>query len=190
ARDDAPQICPVRRVQAWLEYGYLIRQPKDQALFRALDKAGRLAVRLTPQTRPRHPDGTPKEDQELTTEDWVELSYLSGEAINKHVKALAKAAFARIAHLTPSQRAELGYNALLDVATAGKVTAHGLRAGGATELYENGVPEDQIAEMGDWAKDSAAMKRYFRRIKSNRDNAWAVARRQRSSSQGTSPAVL
>ncbi|MBP0454004.1 tyrosine-type recombinase/integrase [Kitasatospora sp. RG8] len=179
ARDDAPHICPVRRVRAWLEYGRLIRQPDDQALFRALDKAGRLAVRLTPQTRPTHPDGTPKADQELTAADWVALSMLSGEALNKFIKALAKQAFARIAHLTLEARVELGHNALIDASTAGKVTAHGLRAGGATELYESGVPEDQIAEMGDWAKGSSAMKRYVRKIEAAEENPWAAARKAR-----------
>ncbi|MFJ1936857.1 hypothetical protein ACIOGZ_29885 [Kitasatospora sp. NPDC088160] len=183
ARDDAPHICPVRRLRAWLEYGRLIHQPEDQALFRALNLAGRLGVRLTLQTRPKHPDGTDKKDEDLTAEDWTELSFLSGESINKYVKALAKAAFARIAHLTEAQRGELGYNALLNAKTAGSVTAHGLRAGGATELYESKVPEDTIAELGDWAKGSDAMKRYFRRIKTADENAWAVARQARETSR-------
>ncbi|MFD7832425.1 tyrosine-type recombinase/integrase [Streptomyces sp. MJM8645] len=185
ARDDAPHICPVRRMRAWLEYGRLIHQPQDEALFRALDKAGRLAIRLTPQTRPKHPDGRPKEDQELTTGDWVELSMLSGEAINGYVKDLAKKAFARVAHLSEVERAELGYNALLNLPTATSVTAHGLRAGGATELYESGVPEDTIAELGDWARNSTAMKLYFRRIKLSGENAWAVARQAREASRST-----
>ncbi|MFE2723922.1 hypothetical protein [Kitasatospora sp. NPDC059327] len=189
ARDDAPHICPVRRVRAWLEYGRIIRQPEDQALFRALNRAGRLGVRLTPQTRPTHPDGTPKTDQELTAEDWTELSFLSGESINKYVKALAKKAFARVAHLTETQRAELGYNALLNARTAGSVTAHGLRAGGATELYESKVPEDTIAELGDWAKGSHAMKRYFRKIKVAGENAWAVARQARQAATSADPSA-
>ncbi|WP_030237984.1 tyrosine-type recombinase/integrase [Streptomyces sp. NRRL S-350] len=179
ARDDAPHICPVRRVRAWLEYGRLIHQPQDQALFRALDKAGRLAVRLTPQTRPKHPDGTDKQDRELTAEDWTRLSMLSGEAINKFVKALARKAYAKIAHLTEEQRVGLGHNALLNEQTASSVTSHGLRAGGATELYESDVPEDVIAMLGDWAKGSAAMKRYFRKIRTSGENAWAVARQAR-----------
>ncbi len=179
AREDAPHICPVRRVRAWLEYGCLIHQPEDQALFRALNLAGRLGVRLPPQTRPTHPNGTPKTDEELTPEDWTELSFLSGESMNKYIKALAKKAFARVAHLTEDERAKLGYNALMNAATAGKVTAHGLRAGGAAELYESGVPEDTIAELGDWAKGSPAMKRYYRTIKAASENAWAVARQAR-----------
>ncbi|MFD0351821.1 hypothetical protein ACFQ0M_48370 [Kitasatospora aburaviensis] len=59
------------------------------------------------------------------------------------------------------------------------MTAHGLRAGGATELKEADIPEDQIAEMGDWTKGSTAMKRYFRKIKGTRENAWATARTTR-----------
>ncbi|MFJ3793507.1 tyrosine-type recombinase/integrase [Kitasatospora sp. NPDC090091] len=184
ARDDAPHICPVRRVRTWLEYGRRIRQPEDQALFRALDKAGRLGVRLTPQTRPTHPDGTPKTDEELTPEDWTELSFLSGETINKYIKALARKAYTRVAHLTEDERVKLGYNALRDATTAGRVTAHGLRAGGATELYESGIPEDTIAELGDWAKGSTAMKRYFRKIKSSNENAWAAAREKRKAGAG------
>ncbi|MFD9061477.1 tyrosine-type recombinase/integrase [Kitasatospora purpeofusca] len=187
ARDDAPSICPVRRLRAWLEYGRRIHQPQDQALFRALDKAGRLAVRLTSQTRPKHPDGTLKHDQELTADDWVTLSMLSGEALNIYVKAMTRRAFARVAHLTVEERRALGYNALLDAGTAQRVTAHGLRVGGATELYESGVPEDAIAEMSDWSKDSAAMKRYFHGIKAGESNVWADARQARES-KGQSPA--
>ncbi|WP_404870950.1 hypothetical protein ACI1MP_37495 (plasmid) [Kitasatospora griseola] len=176
ARNDAPHICPVRRLRAWLEYGRLIRQPEDEALYRALDKAGRLGVRLTPQTRPRHLDGTPKEDRELTAEDWLELSFLRGETINAYVKDMARAAYRRVAHLTEDERVELGYNALLNEETAQAVTAHSLRTGGATELHESGLPNDEIAEMSDWAKGSKAMKLYFRRIQTSDENVWAVAR--------------
>ncbi|MGW4694036.1 hypothetical protein ACWEO1_16775 [Kitasatospora cineracea] len=179
ARDDAPHICPVRRLRAWLEYGRLIRQPEDQALYRALDKAGRLAVRLTPQTRPTHPDGAPKEDHELTAEDWLELSFLSGEMINTYVKDMARTAFRALAHLDENQRADLGYNALLNEKTARAVTAHGLRAGGATELHESGVADDTIAELGDWAKGSKAMRLYFRGIQPAGGNVWATARAAR-----------
>ncbi|MFI8461754.1 hypothetical protein [Kitasatospora sp. NPDC085464] len=179
ARDDAPHLCPVRRMRTWLEYGRRIHQPADQAAFRALDKAGRLAVRLTPQTRPKHPNGTEKKDEELTPEDWTKLSMLSGEAINGYVKAKAKAAERKLAHLSEVERADLGYNALLNAPTAAKVTAHGLRAGGATELKEGGVPEDQISELGDWAKGSKAMQRYFRKIHQKANNPWAVTRQLR-----------
>ncbi|MFE5585622.1 hypothetical protein [Kitasatospora sp. NPDC056531] len=190
ARDDAPQLCPVRRMRAWLEYGRRIHQPEHEAAFRALDKAGRLAVRLTPQSCPLHQGGgcVPNAPHDLTTEQWTELSFLSGEAINRYVKTHAKAAERRLAHLSETQRVELGFNALLNAATAVKVTAHGLRAGGATELKEADVPEDQIAEMGDWVKDSAAMKRYFRAIRAKKQNPWATARRSRTTA--TQPPAL
>ncbi|MFE7591613.1 hypothetical protein ACFU6K_19615 [Kitasatospora sp. NPDC057512] len=176
ARDDAPHLCPVRRLRAWLEYARTIRMPLDQALFRALDKAGRLQVRLTPQTRPKHRDGQPKADHEIAVEEWVELSYLSGDAVNTIVKSRARNAYRHVADLSEQQRVESGYNALLHEATAKAVTAHGLRAGGASALREADVPEDQIAEMGDWRKDSAAMRRYFRRIRVRKQNPWAAAR--------------
>jgi len=179
ARDDAPALCPVRRMRAWLEYGRRIHQPQDQALFRALDKAGRLAVRLTPQTHPKHPDGTPKAEHEITPQEWVDLSHLSGETINTIVKRRAKAAAAEITQLTEHDRADAGHNALLNAQSAAKVTAHGLRAGGATELKEAGVPEDQIAEMGDWRKNSEAMQRYFRAIRVRQQSPWAAARTTR-----------
>ncbi|MEU9133972.1 hypothetical protein AB0D08_38835 [Kitasatospora sp. NPDC048540] len=132
-RDEAPALCPVRRLKAWLEYGRRIHQPPDEALFRALDKAGRLAVRLTPQSRPTHSDGTPKDDHELTAEDWRLLSCLSGEAVNAFVKARARAAFGRVAHLTEEQRSARGFSALISAETAAKVTMPGLRAGGRPE---------------------------------------------------------
>ncbi|WP_316528391.1 hypothetical protein [Kitasatospora brasiliensis] len=180
ARDDAPQLCPARRLRAWLEYARTIRMPLDQALFRALDKAGQLQVRLTPQTRPKHPDGQAKADHEITAEEWVELSYLSGDAVNAIVKTRARNAYRRVAGLGEQRRVDLGHNALLHEDTAKAVTAHGLRAGGASALREADVPEDQIAEMGDWRKDSAAMRRYFRRIRVRKQNPWAAARAGRS----------
>ncbi|MFD0403837.1 hypothetical protein [Kitasatospora sp. NPDC127116] len=176
ARDDAPHLCPARRLRAWLEYARTVRMPLDRALFRALNKAGQLQVRLTPQTRPRHPDGQPKADHEIAVEEWVELSYLSGDAVNAVVKARARNAYRSVADLSEQQRVESGYNALLHEDTVKAVTAHGLRAGGASALREADVPEDQIAEMGDWRKDSAAMRRYFRRIRVRKQNPWAVAR--------------
>ncbi|WP_354644284.1 hypothetical protein [Kitasatospora camelliae] len=130
-------------------------------------------------TAPRHPDGTPKQEIELTAEERAELSFFSGETVNTVVKKTAKAAFTRIAHLTANERVEHGYNALRDAATAGKVPAHGLRAGGATELKEAGASDEQIAELGDWAKGSKAMQRYFRAIKVREDNPWAAARQAR-----------
>ncbi|MFD4655820.1 hypothetical protein ACFWP2_09315 [Kitasatospora sp. NPDC058444] len=81
-----------------------------------------------------------------------------------------------MADLSEQQRVESGYNALLHEDTVKVVTAHGLRAGGASALREADVPEDQIAEMGDWRKDSAAMRRYFRRIRVRKQNPWAAAR--------------
>ncbi|MBV6702728.1 tyrosine-type recombinase/integrase, partial [Kitasatospora aureofaciens] len=185
ARDDAPTLCPVRRMRAWLDYGRRIRQPEHEAVFRALDKAGRLAQRLTKQSCPQHSDCSPSDPHDLTTEEWTELSFLSGEAINGYVKARAKAAERRLARLTEEERVEHGFNALLNLRTAARVTAHGLRAGGATELKEAGVPEDQIAEMGDWAKDSKAMQRYFRAIKAKAQNPWALARASRAAGLNT-----
>ncbi|MGA5822259.1 hypothetical protein ACPC54_30870 [Kitasatospora sp. NPDC094028] len=179
ARDDAPHLCPVRRLRAWLEYRRIVHVPQDRALFAALDKAGRPQVRLTPQTRPKHPGGRPKDDHEITDEEWTALSYLSGEAVNTIIKARATSAYLRVAGLPEEQRIALGYNALLDAATAKAVTAHGVRAGGASALREAGVSEDQIAEMGDWRKDSAAMRRYFRRIRARLQNPWASARAER-----------
>ncbi|MEV7930486.1 hypothetical protein [Kitasatospora sp. NPDC088779] len=187
ARDDAPQLCPVRRMRTWLEYGRRIRQPETQAAFRAMDKAGRLAVRLTPQTCPLHKDGTcdPRQPHELTDEQWTELSFLSGEAINGYVKTLAKAAERRLAGLDEAARVERGFNALLNAPTAAKVTAHGLRAGGATVLKEAGVPEDQIAKVADWQKDAAAMRRYFHKIRIRQQSPWAAARADRLDRQKT-----
>ncbi|MEV8093860.1 hypothetical protein [Kitasatospora sp. NPDC085879] len=186
-RDDAPHLCPVRRMRAWLAYGRRIRQPRDQALFRALDKAGRLAVRLTPQTRPQHPDGTLKDDCEITAEEWAELSRLSGGTVNGIVKRRAKAAFAQVAQLAEHDRAEAGHSALINAETARRVTAHSLRVGGTAELKEAGVPEDRIAELGDWRRGSTAMQRYFRRIKVKQQDPWTAARQARQQRQaGTS----
>lgn len=184
ARDDAPQLCPVHRMRAWLDYGRMIHMPMDQALFRALDKAGRLQVRLTPQTRPRHRDGRPKED-EISREDWLDLSYLSNETVTAIVKARAKLSFLSVLHLTEEQRAELGYNALLNEATAKAVTAQGIRVGGASALRAAYVPEDQIAEMADWQKDAAAMRRHFHKIRIRQLSPWAAARADRLDRQKT-----
>lgn len=52
----------------------------------------------------------------------------------------------------------------------GDYTAHGLRAGGATEAYKGGAVVSAIAEHGRWAKNSPVVLGYIRSVDKWRDN--------------------
>ncbi|MFI6478674.1 tyrosine-type recombinase/integrase [Nonomuraea sp. NPDC050663] len=58
-----------------------------------------------------------------------------------------------------------------DVPSAETVTAHSLRAGGATVAYAAGVPVAVIAKHGRWAPTSPVVLRYIRAVDRWRDNA-------------------
>ncbi|MER7504182.1 tyrosine-type recombinase/integrase [Nonomuraea pusilla] len=57
------------------------------------------------------------------------------------------------------------------VPSAERVTAHSLRAGGATVAYAAGVPVSVIAKHGRWAPASPVVLRYIRAVDRWRDNA-------------------
>ncbi|WP_157523181.1 hypothetical protein [Herbidospora cretacea] len=57
------------------------------------------------------------------------------------------------------------------VPNAGTVTAHSLRAGGATVAYAAGVPVSVIAAHGRWAPNSPVVLGYIRAVDRWRDNA-------------------
>lgn len=52
----------------------------------------------------------------------------------------------------------------------GNYTAHGLRAGGATDAYKAGAVVSSIAEHGRWAKNSPVVLGYIRSVDKWRDN--------------------
>lgn len=54
---------------------------------------------------------------------------------------------------------------------AGEISAHSLRAGGATAAYAAGNPVTAIAEHGRWAPNSPVVLRYIRAVDRWRDNA-------------------
>jgi integrase len=82
--------------------------------------------------------------------DVLDAAGISGPAVNDIVKRLA----ATVADLPGSDR----------------MTAHGLRAGGPTDMARKGVPTARIAEHGRWSKKSPTVMEYVRTADAWRDN--------------------
>lgn len=81
--------------------------------------------------------------------DVLDPAGLSGAAVNDIVKRLA---------------------ARIDVPGASRMTAHGLRAGGPTDMARKGVPTARVAEHGRWSKKSPTVMEYVRSADAWRDN--------------------
>lgn len=81
--------------------------------------------------------------------DQLQPGGMSGQAINARLKTLVT---------------------LAGVPSAAAITAHGLRAGGATEAAKAGHPVAFIAEHGRWSKNSPKVLDYIRSVDKWRDN--------------------